>query len=77
MGCIESILLALAAAVVAVELEGSVERVEVWVSLNLMKNGLGVIVFGTGMVGLSIAAALGALGGNVNVGLEVLKDVIA
>ncbi|MFP3520041.1 hypothetical protein SB766_28045, partial [Pseudomonas sp. SIMBA_077] len=44
---------------------------------NLMKNGLGVTVPGTGMVGLPIAAALGALGGNANAGLEVLKDATA
>ncbi|VDG54396.1 putative inner membrane protein [Escherichia coli] len=58
-GCTEPISLALAAAVAAAELEGPVERVEAWVSPNLMKNGLGVTVPGTGMVGLPIAAALG------------------
>lgn len=42
-----------------------------------MKNGLGVTVPGTGMVGLPIAAALGALGGNAKAGLEVLKDATA
>ncbi|EEU5495518.1 hypothetical protein E8A68_003533 [Escherichia coli] len=68
---------ALAAAVAAAELEGPVERVEAWVSPNLMKNGLGVTVPGTGMVGLPIAAALGALGGNAKAGLEVLKDATA
>lgn len=77
LGCIELILLVLVVVVVVVELEGLVECVEVWVLLNLMKNGLGVIVFGMGMVGLLIVVVLGVLGGNVNVGLEVLKDVIA
>lgn len=76
LGCIELILLVLVVVVVVVELEGLVECVEVWVLLNLMKNGLGVIVFGMGMVGLLIVVVLGVLGGNVNVGLEVLKDVI-
>jgi L-cysteine desulfidase len=42
-----------------------------------MKNGLGVTVPGTGMVGLPIAAALGAIGGNAHAGLEVLKDATA
>lgn len=51
LGCTEPISLALAAAVAAAELEGPVERVEAWVSPNLMKNGLGVTVPGTGMVG--------------------------
>ncbi len=77
LGCTEPISLALAAAVAAAELEGPVERVQAWVSPNLMKNGLGVTVPGTGMVGLPIAAALGALGGNANAGLEVLKDATA
>lgn len=40
LGCTEPISLALAAAVAAAELEGPVERVEAWVSPNLMKNGL-------------------------------------
>lgn len=31
-----------------------------------MKNGLGVAVPGTGMVGLPIAAAVGALGGDAS-----------
>jgi L-cysteine desulfidase len=77
LGCTEPVSLALAAAVAASELNGAVERIDAWVSPNLMKNGLGVTVPGTGMVGLPIAAALGALGGNANAGLEVLKDASA
>ncbi|SFT66455.1 L-cysteine desulfidase [Kosakonia arachidis] len=74
LGCTEPVSLALAAAVAASELNGSLERIDAWVSPNLMKNGLGVTVPGTGMAGLPIAAALGALGGNPGAGLEVLKD---
>ncbi|MDM2971426.1 serine dehydratase subunit alpha family protein [Citrobacter sp. CK198] len=74
LGCTEPVSLALAAAVAAAELDGEVERVDAWVSPNLMKNGLGVTVPGTGMVGLPIAAALGALGGDASAGLEVLKN---
>lgn len=77
LGCTEPISLALAAAVASSELNGPVERIDAWVSPNLMKNGLGVTVPGTGMVGLPIAAALGATGGNGNAGLEVLKDASA
>jgi L-cysteine desulfidase len=58
-------------------LPGEVTQIEAWVSPNLMKNGLGVTVPGTGMVGLPIAAALGAIGGNAQAGLEVLKDASA
>lgn len=74
LGCTEPISLALAAAVASSELDGAVERIDAWVSPNLMKNGMGVTVPGTGMVGLPVAAALGALGGNAHAGLEVLKD---
>lgn len=77
LGCTEPISLALAAAVAAARLDGKVERIEAWVSPNLMKNGMGVTVPGTGMVGLPIAAALGALGGDGKAGLEVLKGVSA
>ncbi|HCL6630341.1 TPA: serine dehydratase subunit alpha family protein, partial [Citrobacter amalonaticus] len=52
LGCTEPVSLALAAAVAASELKGAVERIDAWVSPNLMKNGLGVTVPGTGMVGL-------------------------
>ncbi|ASV57024.1 Inner membrane protein [Lelliottia jeotgali] len=75
LGCTEPISLALACAIAAQQLSGAVTRIEAWVSPNLMKNGLGVTVPGTGMVGLPIAAALGALGGNAQGGLEVLKGV--
>lgn len=73
LGCTEPISLALAAAVAASKLEGTVERIEAWVSPNLMKNGMGVTVPGTGMVGLPVAAALGAIGGDPHAGLEVLR----
>ncbi|WP_370552110.1 serine dehydratase subunit alpha family protein, partial [Enterobacter cloacae complex sp. P12RS] len=77
LGCTEPVSLALACAIAAEQLPGDVTKIEAWVSPNLMKNGLGVTVPGTGMVGLPIAAALGAIGGNEQAGLEVLKDVTA
>ena len=77
LGCTEPVSLALACAIAADLLPGEVTRIEAWVSPNLMKNGLGVTVPGTGMVGLPIAAALGAIGGNAHAGLEVLKDATA
>ncbi|MDR1397354.1 MAG: L-serine ammonia-lyase, iron-sulfur-dependent, subunit alpha [Desulfarculales bacterium] len=75
IGCTEPISLALASAIAARELGKTVERIEAWVAPNLMKNGLGVTVPGTGMQGLPIAAAAGALGGNPEAGLEVLKHI--
>ena len=80
-GCTEPIALAYAAATAARELGEPVRFVDGWVSANLMKNGMGVTVPGTGMPGLYIAAAVGALGGDADAGLQVLKaltpDVVA
>jgi len=73
LGCTEPVSLALASATAAAQLSGRIERVACFVSPNLLKNGMGVTVPGTGMVGLPIAAALGALGGDAAAGLEVLK----
>nr|WP_314263343.1 L-serine ammonia-lyase, iron-sulfur-dependent, subunit alpha [uncultured Moellerella sp.] len=74
LGCTEPISLALAAAKAAAYLQGPITRVQAFVSPNLMKNGMGVTVPGTGMVGLPIAAALGAIGGDAEADLEVLKS---
>lgn len=80
-GCTEPIALAYAAATAARELGEPMRFVDGWVSANLMKNGMGVTVPGTGMPGLYIAAAVGALGGDADAGLQVLKaltpDVVA
>ena len=48
-------------------------RIEV--SGNILKNGMGVGIPGTGMVGLHIAAALGSVCGKSEYGLEVLNDL--
>lgn len=76
LGCTEPISLALAAAVAAKYIDkNNINRIEAFVSPNLMKNGMGVTVPGTGMVGLPIAAAIGAIGGDAQAGLEVLKNI--
>lgn len=75
LGCTEPISLALASATAAKYLGKTPTKIEAKVSANLMKNGLGVAVPGTGMVGLPIAAAIGALGGDPEGGLEVLKHI--
>jgi len=75
LGCTEPISVALAAAIAASKLSGKIEKVVISVSPNLMKNGMGVGIPGTGMVGLPIAAAIGALEGDPNAGLEVLKNI--
>ena len=73
IGCTEPVAVALGAAIAARELGKPVERIEVQVSANMMKNGMGVMVPGTGMAGLAIAAAAGAISGDPEGKLEVLK----
>lgn len=75
LGCTEPVAIALAAARAAEVLGAPVERICVAVSGNLLKNGMGVGVPGTGRTGLDIAAAVGALGGKAGLGLEVLRDL--
>lgn len=50
-------------------------RLNIEVSGNILKNGMGVGIPGTGMVGLHIASALGAVCGKSCYGLEVLHDL--
>ena len=74
-GCTEPVSLAFAAATAARELGEPVQTIEARVSANLMKNGMGVMVPGTGRPGLYIAAAVGALGGDPEKGLQVLNGI--
>ncbi|MDX1301366.1 serine dehydratase subunit alpha family protein [Photobacterium sp.] len=75
LGCTEPVSVALAAAIARERLNGKPEKITALVSPNLMKNGMGVGVPGTGMVGLPIAAAVGALAGDAKANLEVLKHI--
>ncbi|MFM5272090.1 MULTISPECIES: serine dehydratase subunit alpha family protein [Aeromonas] len=75
LGCTEPIAAAYAAAVAVRQLGGEPGRLEVAVSDNLYKNSMGVYVPGTGKIGLAIAAAAGAIGGNADAGLEVLAAI--
>lgn len=75
LGCTEPISLALASATARHYLGQLPERIEAKVSPNLMKNGMGVTVPNTGTVGLTMAAAIGAIGGDPTAGLEVLKNI--
>ena len=75
MGCTEPVAVALCAARTA-ELMGTLpERVEVELSMNVLKNAMGVGIPGTGMIGLPIAIALGMIVGKSEYKLEVLKEV--
>lgn len=74
MGCTEPVAVALCAARAA-ELLGTLpERVKVELSMNVLKNAMGVGIPGTGMIGLPIAIFLGMRIGKSSYGLEVLKD---
>ncbi|AGH39230.1 hypothetical protein F542_3050 [Bibersteinia trehalosi USDA-ARS-USMARC-188] len=75
LGCTEPISLALAAAIAKSYLSSPLSAIQAKVSPNLMKNGMGVTVPGTGMVGLPIAASIGAIAGDAHAGLEVLKKI--
>ena len=75
VGCTEPIAVALCVAKAAEVLGTSPEQIDVLLSANILKNAMGVGIPGTGMIGLPIAVALGALIGKSVYGLEVLKDV--
>ena len=74
IGCTEPISVALCTAK-ATEILGTIpEKITVYLSANILKNAMGVGIPGTGMIGLSIAIALGALIGKSEYQLEVLKE---
>lgn len=72
IGCTEPICVALATARAAQELTTCPTHITALLSANILKNAMGVGIPGTGMVGLPIAIALGALAGDASKGLEVL-----
>lgn len=85
LGCTEPIAVALAVAKAMEVMQDGLQDDEcrssrryslrIEVSGNILKNGMGVGIPGTGMVGLHIAAALGAVCGKSSYGLEVLHDL--
>ena len=75
MGCTEPVAVALCAARTAELLGVLPDRVEVELSMNVLKNAMGVGIPGTGMIGLPIAIALGMIVGKSEYLLEVLKEV--
>lgn len=74
IGCTEPIAVALCVAKATEVLEQRPESISVYLSPNILKNAMGVGIPGTGMIGLPIAIALGALTGKSEYLLEVLKD---
>ena len=74
VGCTEPIAVALCVAKATETLGCLPETIEVWLSANILKNAMGVGIPNTGMIGLPIAIALGAICGKSEYQLEVLKD---
>lgn len=74
IGCTEPIAVALCVAKATETLGTIPESIDVLLSGNMLKNAMGVGIPGTGMSGLPIAIALGAIVGKSEYQLEVLKD---
>jgi len=74
IGCTEPIAVALCVAKATELLNNRPEHITVSLSANIIKNAMGVGIPGTGMIGLPIAIALGALVGKSEYQLEVLRD---
>lgn len=75
LGCTEPIACAYAASWAASVLKCKPEQIRVEGSRNVLKNAMSVGIPGSDMVGLPIAAALGAVGGNHLRELEVLAEL--
>lgn len=75
IGCTEPVAVAICVAKATELLGCRPEKISLNLSGNIIKNAMGVGIPGTGMIGLPIAIALGALVGRSEYGLEVLKDV--
>ena len=74
IGCTEPMAVALCVARATETLGRRPDSITSRLSANILKNAMGVGIPGTGMIGLPIAIALGALIGRSDYELEVLKD---
>ena len=75
IGCTEPMCVALCTAKATEKLGRRPDKIEAYLSANILKNAMGVGIPGTGMIGLPIAIALGAIIGKSEYRLEVLKDL--
>lgn len=74
-GCTEPIAAAYAVSIAAEQLEGPAERIQLYLSGNIVKNALGVGIPGTGRTGVDIAALLGAVIRRSDKKLEILNGM--
>ncbi|WP_311588191.1 L-cysteine desulfidase family protein [Prevotella disiens] len=77
VGCTEPMAVSLCTARATELLGQKPEKIYAYLSANILKNAMGVGIPGTGMIGLPIAIALGALIGKSEYQLEVIKDLNA
>ncbi len=77
LGCTEPVAIALCtAAASSLISKNQIDFIEIWVDPNIYKNGIAVSIPGThGLNGLDMAGAIGAFGGDPELGLEVLKPI--
>jgi len=81
LGCTEPGAVALGAAAAASLLRGpqgepDIQSIEIWVDANVYKNGIAASIPGAGgLCGLATASALGAVGGDPTLKLEVLEPI--
>lgn len=76
LGCTDPIAIAYAAALAKKYSKGEIEEVNCILSTNIIKNASAVCIPGTsGRYGVALAAALGAIAGNADLGLQSLKEI--
>lgn len=73
-GCTEPVAVALCVAKAKKILGKQPDRIELFISQNIIKNAMGVGIPGTGMKGLPIAVSLGVVCGDCSQGLDVLNN---
>ncbi|HHU81343.1 MAG TPA: serine dehydratase subunit alpha family protein, partial [Acholeplasmataceae bacterium] len=77
LGCTEPVSVAFAAALARKEAgyDDPVESIELQASVNIYKNAMSVFIPGTNDMGAAMAAALGAVGGDPSLDLQVLQSI--
>lgn len=74
-GCTEPIAVAYATSLAAEQIGEPFERIDLFLSGNIIKNALGVGIPGTGKIGIDIAASLGAIIKNPAKKLEIISNI--
>ncbi|HCA40094.1 MAG TPA: hypothetical protein DEP01_00345 [Aminobacterium sp.] len=75
LGCTGPTSVSFAASVARAAVEGEVKSIKVVMDRDTYKNSIAVGIPGTSLLGLDIAASLGAVAGDAEAGLEVLHNI--